>query len=651
MTVRHSATVFMLACTLASPVAASGDNSARTLYERAMSRERAIRSADQEQTSVAEFRRVVSAYIQVVRRFPGSGYSDNALWQAGNLAWLAFQRYGDTQDRDTAVRYLTRLKSEYPTSSLRRDADEILRAANAAPTATVEKPLAVALTSPREPSDDKAIGTTASTSDVQETQAPAPILIRDIKRSAIPEGIRVTIEMDSETSYRAERLEGPARVFFDLKGTRPVPSLLDATIRYSDEVVREIRLGRHPNSTTRVVFDMAGVDSYSVFTLYSPYRLVIDFKQQAGAAAATSAQKPAPTAIGQGTSGTRVTRRQPTPELKRPTTLESEALKELSVTPVIVSLATPLPPVPSLTVTPLSPSAVAKFRREPLPQPPAKPIAPRATATLPPIATSPVTPALTSPAASPVANLDGKFSLARQLGLSVARVVIDAGHGGHDPGAQGNGVNEAELTLDVANRLSQLLQKQPGVEVVMTRDTDVFVPLEERTAIANREGADLFLSIHANASRNPKARGVETYFLNFANNPEAEAVAARENSSSGRAMHSLPDIVKAIALNNKIDESRDFADIVQRSMVHKLAKRNNQLRDLGVKQAPFVVLIGASMPSVLAEISFVTHHQEGVLLKSGAYRQQIAEALFEAVVKYQETLKKPRTAVIGLGAR
>jgi N-acetylmuramoyl-L-alanine amidase len=144
---------------------------------------------------------------------------------------------------------------------------------------------------------------------------------------------------------------------------------------------------------------------------------------------------------------------------------------------------------------------------------------------------------------------------------------------------------------------------------------------------------------------------VETYFLNFANNPEAEAVAARENSTSGRAMHSLPDIVKAIALNNKIDESRDFADIVQRSMVHKLAKRNNQLRDLGVKQAPFVVLIGASMPSVLAEISFVTHHQEGVLLKSGAYRQQIAEALFEAVVKYQETLKKPRTAVIGLGSR
>src|SRR6185436_11745110 len=145
---------------------------------------------------------------------------------------------------------------------------------------------------------------------------------------------------------------------------------------------------------------------------------------------------------------------------------------------------------------------------------------------------------------------------------------LDAGHGGHDPGARGSGINEAELVLDVTLRLRDLLEKQPGIEVTMTRATDEFIPLEERTAIANRQGADLFLSIHANASRNPKARGVETYFLNFANNPEAEAVAARENASSGRAMHSLPDIVRAIALNNKIDESRDFADMVQHSMVN-----------------------------------------------------------------------------------
>jgi N-acetylmuramoyl-L-alanine amidase len=197
--------------------------------------------------------------------------------------------------------------------------------------------------------------------------------------------------------------------------------------------------------------------------------------------------------------------------------------------------------------------------------------------------------------------------------------------------------------LDVALRLQKLLEKQPGIDVTMTRETDVFIPLEERTAIANREGADLFLSIHANASRNTRARGVETYFLNFASNPEAEAVAARENAASGRTMHSLPEIVRAIALNNKLDESRDFADMVQRSLVRRLSGRNKALRDLGVKQAPFVVLIGAGMPSVLAEISFVTNRQEGQLLKSAAYRQHIAEALQDAIVRYQRSLKKMNT--------
>ena len=374
---------------------------------------------------------------------------------------------------------------------------------------------------------------------------------------------------------------------------------------------------------------MQGVDSFSVFTLYSPYRLVIDFKPQAAVAGSmgTRSQPLAPP-----TSVNRVSSRPAAPELKPSLDADARALKALSKPPATVVVPPPL--VPSLGTTPLTPAVAAKLKFEPLPEIPKRPAPSRV-----PTAVSPSLPA---------ANLDGKFSLARQLGLGVARVVIDAGHGGHDPGAQANGVNESELTLDVATRLSKLLQKQPGVEVVMTRDTDVFVPLEERTAIANREGADLFLSIHANASRNASARGVETYFLNFASNPEAEAVAARENSASARAMHNLPDIVRAIALNNKLDESRDFADIVQRSMVRRLSTRNKQLRDLGVKQAPFVVLVGASMPSVLAEISFVTHRQEGQLLKSTAYRQQIAEALFDAVVKYQESLKRPRAGVVGL---
>jgi len=193
--------------------------------------------------------------------------------------------------------------------------------------------------------------------------------------------------------------------------------------------------------------------------------------------------------------------------------------------------------------------------------------------------------------------------------------------------------------LDVALRLEKLLTAVPGVEVILTRRTDEFIPLPERTAIANREGADLFLSIHANASTSAQARGIETYFLNFASNLSAASVAARENAASGQAMGALPDIVKAIALNNKLDESRDFATQVQHAMMEKLRGQNKALRDLGVKQAPFVVLIGAAMPSVLAEISFVTNPQEARLLKSGAYRQKIAEALYGAVRKYQTSLK------------
>ena len=251
------------------------------------------------------------------------------------------------------------------------------------------------------------------------------------------------------------------------------------------------------------------------------------------------------------------------------------------------------------------------------------------------------TPAATPPpprAAAP--SVVGGLSLSRQLGLGIARIVIDPGHGGHDPGAEVRGLSEAEVTLDVALRLEKLLLQQPGVEVVLTRRDDKYVPLEERTDIANEAHADLFLSIHANASANASARGVETYFLNFASNSAAEAVAARENASSIRTMRELPDIVKAIALNNKVDESRKLASLVQASMFTSLRRVNKQARNLGVKQAPFVVLIGATMPSILAEISFLTNRQEAALLRTPKYREQIAEALLAGVMKYQESLKE-----------
>ena len=230
--------------------------------------------------------------------------------------------------------------------------------------------------------------------------------------------------------------------------------------------------------------------------------------------------------------------------------------------------------------------------------------------------------------------------MSRQLGLGVARVVIDPGHGGRDPGAQARELNEAAVVLDIALELERLLAKEPNVEVILTRRTNVYVSLEQRTAIANTSGADLFLSIHVNASANQAARGFETYFLNFASNPEAEALAARENAGSAKTMSNLPEIVKAITLNNKIDESRDFASMVQKSLQARLRRADPAAKNLGVKQAPFMVLIGATMPSVLVEVSFLTNRNEATLLRSESHRRHLAEALKTGIMNYQRSLKK-----------
>jgi len=183
----------------------------------------------------------------------------------------------------------------------------------------------------------------------------------------------------------------------------------------------------------------------------------------------------------------------------------------------------------------------------------------------------------------------------------------------------------------VALRLGKLLEDRMGAEVVYTRDDDTFVPLETRTAIANKEQADLFISIHANSSRDPEARGVETYYLNFTSSPDALEVAARENAVSEKSIHELQDLVKKIALKEKIEESREFAADVQQSLWSTAGKGT---RNRGVKKAPFIVLIGANMPSILAEISFLSNPGDEQKLETPEYRQKIAEALYRGLAKY-----------------
>jgi N-acetylmuramoyl-L-alanine amidase len=227
---------------------------------------------------------------------------------------------------------------------------------------------------------------------------------------------------------------------------------------------------------------------------------------------------------------------------------------------------------------------------------------------------------------------------AAQNGLR--RIVVDAGHGGKDPGAIGpSGIQEKDVTLAVARTLARHLEEDLGCEVILTRNSDVFLPLEERTAIANKVGADLFISIHANASTNQSAYGTETYYLNFAKNDKAAAVVARENGTSLKQVSDLELILFDLMANSKINESSRLATEIQKSLIDRLSQHYSGTRDLGVKQGPFYVLLGATMPSVLVETAFISHKREEALLIDQKYHERTAAAIAQGVRNYATALK------------
>jgi N-acetylmuramoyl-L-alanine amidase len=260
------------------------------------------------------------------------------------------------------------------------------------------------------------------------------------------------------------------------------------------------------------------------------------------------------------------------------------------------------------------------------------------------------TPAAAPAAAASPARRDssGDRSLVRIFGLKMGKVVIDAGHGGHDTGTIGpNGLMEKDLVLDVALRLGALITQRLGAQVVYTRSEDVFIPLEDRTRIANDERADLFISIHANSSPEPSATGVETYYFNLTSDKSGLDLATRENATSASAISDLNDLLHKAVLQTKLEESRDFAQKVQTSLWASSVKMNSRSRDRGVRQAPFVVLIGATMPSILAEIGFVSNPHDERLLRKSDQRQKLAEALFKGISQYASSLSHIQIARAG----
>lgn len=406
--------------------------------------------------------------------------------------------------------------------------------------------------------------------------------ITDVRFWSTGGSTRVAVEVSGEFQYVTQRISGPDRVFFDIETAKlALKAGKPSTISVHDGLLKQVRLAEKQPGTIRVVLDLEEGVECTASQLSNPERLMVELRKTSAAAA-------------------------PTPVA--------------SVNPPAAAVAAKVAPPP--------PSVAAAVPREiPIPKPappPAKLEAPK-------------------PAAR---NSNGDRSLTRVLGLKLDRVVLDPGHGGHDEGTRSkSGLLEKDLVLDVSKRLAEMLRERMGTEVILTRTDDTYIGLEGRTQLANESKADLFLSIHANSSPAKNVAGVETFYLNFSATREDLDLATRENAAAESSIADLKDVVAKIALRAKVDESREFALRVQNSLHAAALKQNKEAKDRGIKKAPFVVLIGADMPSVLAEIGFLSNSRDETLLKSTEHRNRIAEALYQAIANYAETLSQAGTQI------
>jgi N-acetylmuramoyl-L-alanine amidase len=520
-----------------------------------------------------------------------------------------------------------------------------------------------------------------------------------IRHWSTPDYTRVAIDLESEIKFGSQRISHPDRIFFDLRDTKLASTLVGKSFDVDDGFLKKIRVAQFAPGRTRVVLEVDDLSDYDAFLLPNPYRLIIDIhgKDAHGKDARNAHTRPETTADVEAApkAGSKS-------EIDKATEAKAELLARAGKAPVTtedVGDDTKIVPKGVAAAKATSTEAAQRAASGKAPSlptkvvveasdddpPPAKPLKRSKTghsgSSSPPAAVSKKddagdsdstvaddSPAADSPvttsgvrsksssrlSASRAKDLDihearptasGDRSLIRALGLKIGRIVIDPGHGGHDTGTIGpKGLQEKDLVLEVGRRLGKLLETRLGAEVVYTRKDDTFIPLETRTAIANQQRADLFISIHANSSGDPDARGVETYYLNFTSSPQALEVAARENAVSEKSIYELQDLVKKIALKEKIEESREFAGDVQESLHSGLAAKSPAIRNRGVKKAPFIVLIGANMPSILAEISFVSNPTDEHRLETSEYRQRIADSLYQGIAKYVNGLSGVKMA-------
>lgn len=602
---------------------------------------RVLSDPSQSQAAVEQFKSIPNEY-------PGSRERVNALFTIGKI----YQ--DDLNDLPQAKSTFEDFLKKYPEHRLAPDAkdalEEIADAQNPNPKkrkrelAKEKNPVPEKLdkktrTEKKKPDDEP-----MPTVDVTQTSAPptpaslserpkGPLpLVTGVRHWSTPDYTRVAIDVDTEVKYEAGRIPAPDRIFFDLYNTKLAPELMGKSFDVNDGFLRKVRVAQYQRGLTRVVLEVDEVADYSAFLLPNPYRLIIDIHGKKPASQITA--NPAPSKSAENPNAS------PAPtkaEVAKANAPELKATDKPTTSPTFQTVAPRAEETKANGKVVVDDNTDARTATEPKSTVESKSDHEGGSKPAPTYADKhrkkEQATGVTTREAKPTSL--GERSLVRALGLKIGRIVVDAGHGGHDTGTIGpSGFKEKDLVLDVSLRLGKLLENKMGADVVYTRDDDTFIPLETRTAIANQNQADLFISVHANSSDDPGARGVETYYLNFTSSADALEVAARENAVSEKSIHELQDLVKKIALKDKIDESKEFASNVQSALYSGLNAKGGGPRNRGVKKAPFVVLIGANMPSILAEISFVSNPNDERKLQKPDYRQKIAESLYRGIAKY-----------------
>jgi N-acetylmuramoyl-L-alanine amidase len=578
------------------------------------------------------YQSAVDSYQFLLREYPKNKYCQDAMLR---IAKLQRDQLADTAlAKKTYEDFLKR----YPRSARRREAQEALAELallqNSEETVArnnpSENPGLARAAAAEEPRDIPPMHS-GGKSVAREGSTEVPRL-RRIRAAANGDATRVTIDLEDSVHFTSGRIANPDRIFFDLHAARLAPGVAQENVHAEGNLLTAVRVAQNHAGVVRVVLDVTGVKDYAAVLTNNPAQLVIDLYGNSAAAepvrtanskraqkTATDDSSGSETAANSGARGTQTSSAKNSGEDGAPASELSTTPNAKSAISGMVSGTGSNPATSARNSLPSGKNAKAKALKA---------------------GSAGAKPDLVQPTSTPQPTRDGQSTLTRTLGLKIGRIVVDPGHGGHDTGTIGpTGLMEKDLCLDVALRLGKIIeQRLPGADVIYTRSDDTFVPLEERTNIANQAKADLFISIHANSSHDTGARGIETYYLNLKGSPEAMEVAARENSTAQEGVHDLQNLVMKITQTEKIDESREFATDIQNSLSFRIQKANRSVKNRGVRKAPFVVLIGAAMPSILTEISFLSNPADEKLLKQPEQRQKVAEGLYQGIASYLQNM-------------